>query len=188
MRNYRATRAFKHLWHWTEKAGNVYRSKQKHVEAINLHEPLLDIFPEGPLQKEIKDIIDELDMMLHVNKKQKDVIKRFSKNVEHILDPHGNWRNDRDSSVADWYDGRTPPVPVALSRQGSTKSRTSSGVEGDEKQKQFDWFRLQAFELLSDVTDRIDELEDLKKEAEGTAQTVSSFVKPKLGRDYFHRL
>lgn len=167
MQNYRATRAFKHLWHWTERAGEIYRSKQKHVEAMDLHVPLLDIFPEGQLQKEIKDIIDELGMMLHVQKKQKEVIKRFSKNVEHILDPPGKWRNDQDSSATNWYDGRTPPVP-----------KTSSGASDDDGHKKFDWFRLQAFELLSDVTDRIDELEDLKKEAEGTAQTVSFLFTP----------
>lgn len=134
---------------------------------------LLDIHREGQLQKEIKDIIEELDMMLHVNRKQKEVIKRFSRNVEHILDPPGNWRTN-DSSGAAWYDGRTPPVPVVSTSQGSMASRPTSSVVDDNEQKKFDWFRQQAFGLLSDVADRIDELEDLRKEAEGTANTVSS--------------
>lgn len=45
-----------------------------------------------------------------------------------------------------------------------------------EKREQFDWFRIQAFDLLSEVTDRIDELEGLKKSAESTAQSVGDPV------------
>jgi len=68
----------------------VYRTKSKiDPEAISdLHVPLLDIYPEGILQREIKDIVEELEIMLDINRTQKKVLKDFILHVEHILDPH----------------------------------------------------------------------------------------------------
>ena len=134
------------------------------MESNDLHVPLLDINPEGRLQREIKDIIDELDIMIHINRKQKEVLKRFSKHVEHILDPEGHWRER--SSNHDWDDGLRPPMPTV-------SKKMDDHTDEHEKREQFDWFRIQAFDLLSEVTDRIDELEGLKKSAESTAQSVS---------------
>jgi hypothetical protein len=93
------------------------------------------------------------------------VIKRFSKQVEHILDPEGHWREG--STSHDWDEGRRPAPPTLV------KSKRPKEHEDQDKRGQFNWFRMQAFDLLSEVTDRIDELEGLKKSAESTAQSVS---------------
>ena len=37
--------------------------------------PLLNINPEGKLQREVKDIVDELDIMLLINRQQLEVIE-----------------------------------------------------------------------------------------------------------------
>lgn len=176
--NNKSTIGFQHLWHWTEKAGKIYRSKMKHVEALDLHVPLLDIHPEGKLQREIKDIIDELDMMIHVIKKQKEVIKRFYKHVDHIFNPNG----PRQTSFGHAAEQRRKSRQSWGSLDDSQERRRDSAFVSNENQtsddelrkQQFDSFHVQAQELLEEVGDRMEELEDLKRNAESTAQGVSA--------------
>ena len=87
------TISFQHVWHWTQKASKVYRSKPEHNETSDLHVPLLDIHPEGKLQREVKDILDELDIMINITRRQRELIRRFCRHVENILDPDGRWRH-----------------------------------------------------------------------------------------------
>ena len=70
---------FDHLVHWTKEANRVYRSKTEESDSTRLHVPLLDIRREGKLQREIKDIIDELDMMMYLGAQQAKVLKRFKR-------------------------------------------------------------------------------------------------------------
>ena len=188
------------MWHWTQKASNVYRKKPKHDEASELHVPLLDIHPEGKLQREIKDIIDELDIMINITRRQRELIKRFCKHVENILDPEGLWRHgSEDQSMARTGDDddseagdETVPAPRARSKATATKSQ--SGTEHDDatveaqkkkdakrarrsdkirRKNHIDWFRMQSQDLLCEVGDRIEELEGLRESAKSTAQSVS---------------
>jgi hypothetical protein len=48
--------------------------------------PLLNIIHESQLQREIRDIIDELEIMLHIVKQQEDVINKFIQRATEILD------------------------------------------------------------------------------------------------------
>lgn len=168
------TISFQHVWHWTQKASAVYRSKSKFVDSSDLHVPLLDIHPEGKLQREVKDIIDELDIMINVHKKQKEVIRRFCKHVERILDPEGRWPDG-----ADHHDQqphlRAPPNTNNNTFSGpSFSARYEESAKRKERRDQLCWFRMQSHELLAEVDDRLDELEGLKKGAESTATSVSS--------------
>ncbi|KAK4186519.1 hypothetical protein QBC35DRAFT_554014 [Podospora australis] len=156
------TISFQHVWHWTQKASDIYRSKSKYVSSSELHVPLLDIHPEGKLQREIKDIIDELDIMIHVHKKQREVIRRFCKHVEHILDPEGRWKE----GAVDYH---SKPL-------SSPSDNPQKIAEREEKRDQLAWFRMQSQELLSEVDDRLDELEGLKKGAESTAKSVNDLL------------
>lgn len=177
---------FEFLWHWTEKAGKIYRSKIKYFDALDLHVPLLDIHPEGKLQREIRDIIDELDMMIHVSKKQKEVIKRFSKHVEHILNPKGllqtnfgratePWASPRSSRSEEWRDISTE----RRQERAASPSNDHQGGNYDElRAQQFMSFHVQYQELLEEVNGRMEELEDLKRNAESTAQSVSTEYLP----------
>ena len=140
----------------------------KNVDASQLHVPLLDIHPEGKLQKEINDIIDELDMMIHVNKKQNEVIRRFQKQVEPIMDRSGKFRKIyRGGEDTNRSTNQTPTAAWP---------GTSSSEDSEEKRKenQFFWFTTNASELISEVEDRLDELYGLRQSAERTAQSVST--------------
>ncbi|KAJ0351576.1 hypothetical protein KNSL1_003207 [Colletotrichum chrysophilum] len=174
------TVSFHHLWHWTKRASQLYVSKFKYEDASHLHPPLLNINPEGKLQREIKDIIDELDIMININNKQKEVIKRFTKHVENIYDSSGEWR-DNSRSPDDDRDYRK----TASSRASSLERKLDESNEKEAKEvkeakrirererQEFIWFRKQAYDLISDVGDRVLELEGLRKSAESTAQGVS---------------
>jgi len=152
----------------------------KFVTTSQFHVPLLDMNPEGKLQREIKDIIDELDMMMAVHKKQRDIIKRFCKHVEHILDPDGKLKDGLASGSGNGNNGGgsfsprdTFPPPQ---RQPSFDLEQESTDQRSLRESQFYWFRTQAQELLCDIGDRIDELEGLRKGAESTAQSVNDLL------------
>lgn len=53
----------------------------------NLLLALLNVTHEAELQREIRDIIDELDIILHIAKQQQEMIKRFVKFALEIIDP-----------------------------------------------------------------------------------------------------
>ena len=81
---HKQTSAFERLWHWTYEAKLVYRSRGS--DTSELHVPLLDINPEGRLEREIKDIIEELDIMIHITKTQKDILEKFVTYATNKLD------------------------------------------------------------------------------------------------------
>ncbi|KAI3542651.1 hypothetical protein CSPX01_06856 [Colletotrichum filicis] len=167
------TVSFQHLWHWTEQASKVYHSKSAFEDTSHLHVPLLNINPEGKLQREIKDIIDELDIMIHVNGKQREVIKRFVKHVENIYDPSGKWRDETLSPDGnrDYFRSRS------MSRSGEDITSTEEARKQEERKKdEFTWFRKQAYDLISDVDDRMNELESLRKSAETTSQGIKDLL------------
>lgn len=47
---------------------------------------LLDVSNEGMMQQEIRDIIDELDMMLNIIRQQEDAVKKFNELAQSIFD------------------------------------------------------------------------------------------------------
>jgi hypothetical protein len=166
------TISFEHVWHWTQKASEIYRSKTKVDEASDLHVPLLDIYPEGKLQREVKDILDELDIMLSITRRQREIIRRFCRHVENILDPEGRWRSGLDpGSPSDTGERQT----LDGEQQARDAKDREEGKRQDKARRKnhLDWFRMQSQDLLCEVDDRIDELEGLKEAANSTAQSVS---------------
>ncbi|KAK1751124.1 hypothetical protein QBC47DRAFT_351969 [Echria macrotheca] len=139
------TISFQHVWHWTQKASGIYRSKSKHMETSDLHVPLLDIHPEGKLQREVKDILDELDIMLSITRRQRELIRRFCKHVENILDPKGRWRNGSDGAPrarqddgdeSDSQDDETAPqAEVDQNGSGAESQETTESPEKSGKTK-----------------------------------------------------
>ncbi|KAI1357706.1 hypothetical protein F5Y08DRAFT_351866 [Xylaria arbuscula] len=85
---HKQTTAFQRLCNWTGQAGKIVRSKG-YIDTSDLHIPLLDINPEGDLEREIEDIIEELDIMLHITSTYKDIVKRYVEQAEHIIDRDG---------------------------------------------------------------------------------------------------
>lgn len=168
---HKQTVAFGRLWRWTEEARKIYKSRAR-AAGSRLHVPLLDITPEGDLEKEIKDIIEELGIMIYVNKTHRDVLKQFITHVKHILDPNGEY-SGKDSKVA------ASKQRIKLLRSKSSEANLSKTnmpkiVENDQRHN-FDWFNINADEALTRVNDRIEQLEELQRSAQITASSVSQY-------------
>lgn len=78
---HRQTVSFEKLWHWTHDASRFYRS-DINSDKSGLNVPVLDINPEGQLEREIKDIIEELDIIIHISRIHKKILGGFIRNAE----------------------------------------------------------------------------------------------------------
>jgi hypothetical protein len=144
-KNVKQTLSFNYLWFWADKLAKAPDSKSS-TEISAVLTPLLNVSPEGMLQREIKDIIDELDIMIRIARQQKEVLKDFKKHVEKILDPDGDL----------------------------TKKAGATGASDKIKAKaeQHHWFAITADDLVSDAQDNMEELSALKENATSTAASV----------------
>lgn len=126
--------------------------------------PLLNISTEGELQREIKDVIDELDIMIYINTQQKEVMKKFVKDVGHLLNPY------------ETEQGNLSPIQTSPTRPTSPScffDRPAEAQKDKELLFNYKWFVRTSQELVDDVEDRIAELEGLKRSAESTSKSVS---------------
>lgn len=172
------TISFQHVWHWTQEASKIYRARSKYVNSSDLHVSLLDINPEGKLQREVKDILDELDIMLHVHKRQRDIMKRYRRHVEHILDPKNRLSGDGfvDEDTSEPSRKSSGNASMRSGRNSTSDEQLATDEEETRRREQLGWFRVQYQELLSEVNDRIDELEGLRAGAKSTADSVNDLL------------
>jgi chlorite dismutase len=136
-----------------------------YTDTSNLRMALLDINPEGRLDKEIEDIIEELDIMIHLANTHNDILKKFVEQSEHILNPKGEFKGNAES-------------------QQCTGSRTNSSLSEAENEKEkergereksetaYQSFKQKADEVQARVVDHIRELQKLRQSAKKTAEDV----------------
>lgn len=142
------------------------------------HTPLHDVNPEGTLEQEINGIVEELGIMIHIKRAEKDVLQSFVDNARQILNPG-------DAAEAQ----KRPGSPVVTrvddypSRQmvSDGRSRTPSPARGSKSlssskeadRAAYQWFCTNASELLKRVDQRISQLKGLESSAKSTAEMVS---------------
>lgn len=171
---HKQTVGFERLWRWTDDARKYYRSASKHIPS-DIHVPLLDINPEGELEKEIKDIVEELGIMMNVNKEQKEVLKQFINNVAHILDHNDQFQSRWDQKPCRPADATPYPSPRNESPNPvDTTTKSKSPGQDDANKETYKWFKVNADELFTRVEDRIEQLEEVKRSAESTASSVGA--------------
>lgn len=130
-----------------------------------LHVSLLDINPEGKLQREIKDIIEELEIMIHINRTHKTILNGFIHQVTQIMDPDGRFKPRFFLHKIDGENTEgTAPNP-----RPNKASRKASGMVNEAD---YNRFESKAEELLGKVTSRIEELEELRRSAQSTSDSV----------------
>lgn len=110
---------------------------------------LLNVTPEAELQREIRDIVDELDIILHIAKQQKDMISRFVKFANQIIEA------DVDKYKPENGLSSSQVATLKLLRQQQSAFKTHSD------------------DLSSEIEDRIQELTGMKESALSTAGNVS---------------
>lgn len=162
--------AFQHLWSLSERQA----SSEDNVDPKLLN-ALLDVSLEADLQREIRDIIDELDIVLHIVQQQQDMITRFKTFAEQIM---GSEIRDLNTQAAEKDKQTIAASAAAAAAANKEGSRPAGGgaAAGTEAmmilRQQKREFEAKATILLSEVADRIKEIDGLKKSAESTAQNV----------------
>lgn len=167
----------------------MYRSRPEWDLMSGLHRPVLDINNEGKLDKEIKDIVEELGMMLHIKKAEKDVLGSFVDHACRILHPEnrhkvrGSQKRNLDCRLVPLgRDYRTDPRTVAhFVLKVESPSGGEETIHSDDEQKDgttYSWFKANADELLKRVEQHISELEELQRTAESTSNMVSPSPPP----------
>lgn len=121
---------------------------QNHIEMTDLFAPLLDINNEVKPEREIEDIIEELDIMLYIANIHADTVKSFIDQVDHILKPGGEMPRCR--------------------------RRNRGKAENQEPPHEKDYFSfcMKAIECQDRVNGRVKELEALRKRAKNVAEDV----------------
>lgn len=166
--------AFDHLWVWTSKIVNL-ASPNPLADITSFVFPLLNINPEGKLQREIKDIIDELDIMMLINRQQLTVIRTFVKHAEDILDPQGIWRDQKGSMFETTEDVSTPDSDKKPASPTMEEEKAKAALF-QKKKKDYLWFKAQADEVISDIESHIDELDGLRASAVSTSSSLDNLL------------
>ncbi|KAI1207865.1 uncharacterized protein F4807DRAFT_168597 [Annulohypoxylon truncatum] len=171
------TAAFERLWRWTDEASEIYRSNTN-GDTSGLHVPLLDINPEGQLEREIKDIIEELDIMIHITNIHKKILTAFIANAENILDPFGDFAKNKKRQMISrylWDKSEKKPDDLAALREAINRNDCND-PKLKKMQDDYHWFKLNADERLVNVEKRIEELKDLRRSAKNTADDVKDLL------------
>ncbi|KAK2779033.1 ankyrin repeat protein [Colletotrichum kahawae] len=96
-----------HLWHWSKRAFMFYITQPEYKGASDVQLSLISTSLEPKLQLEIRDIIDELDIMINITRKQQELIKRLLKHGESILDSNGmcgdDWTEKQEKEKLFWF-------------------------------------------------------------------------------------
>ena len=132
---------------------------------------LLDINPEGELLREVKDILDELHIMLNIKNKQQRVFKQFRKHVTSILAPGLALSKEIGTAKQKKItgDGGSDDEDNDSTEKKKIKSEAEAKAERDTK-----WTLEYALDLSAGLDDRIADLNSLKESAEHTEKAVSA--------------
>lgn len=171
---HKQTVAFERLWRWADNASDIYKSNGN-GDASELHVTLLDIHPEGQLEREIKDIVEELDIMIHITKVHEKMLSAFTSNAENLLDPFGKFgENKKREMISNTLRGETKRIAESLAEYEKERETPAGDVKSafEKRRDDYNWFKLNADELLETIKGRIDELEELRKIAGRTADSV----------------
>jgi hypothetical protein len=163
MKSHKQTIAYDHFWHTTKQASDCYKSPDGHNDIEEKSKSLLDINPEGSLLGEIKDIQDELDLMINIKSKQQRVFKEFNKNVK-LMIAHGLALSEEL--------GTAKPADVAAGQTGFEGDQTVvASIPSTDAQ----WTLQFGFDLAARLDDRVEDLRNLKASAERAEKAVCCF-------------
>jgi hypothetical protein len=117
------------------------------------------------LSREIKDILDELHIMLNIKSKQQRVLKDFRKHVEYILAPEVAIAKDM---------GTARVKTVTALKTPDTQKIEKEMMDGQalKAEKDAKWTMELATRLSADLDDRVVDLNYLKESAEHTEKAV----------------
>ncbi|KAI1771434.1 hypothetical protein F4818DRAFT_454561 [Hypoxylon cercidicola] len=163
---YKQTAAFERVWRWSDTAIEIFKSKGS--PDMSEIVPLLDINPEAMLEREIKDIIEELNIMIDITKIHRKMITTFITNAENILDPLGG--KQKRQMAARYFSSNSKEL-------ADLEGTNSEDVNDTRKREEdYNWFKLNADETLENALSRINELEGLRDAAVYTTEGIKDIL------------
>jgi hypothetical protein len=130
----------------------------------------LDINPEGKLVREVKDILDELNIMIQIKKHQERVLAEFIKHADEIseaLRKEEIQREERRKSELREEEHRRV-------WNGSGPSDARNGIVAELKHKRAEFWRRECTrDIETGLKDRVTDLNNLKDSAEKAEKDVS---------------
>jgi hypothetical protein len=166
--------AYAHFWDTTEKVSNLYKFNNPDEDVEDKAKSLLDINPEGELLREIKDILDELHIMLNIKSKQQRVFKQFKKHIEYMIAPGLAQSKEIGTAKQKKVLGDTDNEDSDSQEEDLTDEKKKVKREGNEKaERDARWTLEFALDLSTGLDDRIADLNNLKESAEHTERAVS---------------
>jgi hypothetical protein len=130
----------------------------------------LDINPEGKLVREIKDILDELNIMIQIKKHQERVLAEFMKHADQISEALRKEAAQKEElRKAELREEEYQKVWNEVGPRGAQK-RNEAEVE--HKRAEF-WRREYARDIETGLKDRASDLSNLKESAENAEKAVS---------------
>jgi hypothetical protein len=161
---YKQTAAFDQFLTYTHLASKDHNSRDKPKSGDSAAQnTLLNINPEGKLLKEVKDILDELNIMTRIKLQQQIVAESFVKHIRHILLP-------KVASAADLQ--LALPSEASLLVPGSPDPSGTMSLRR-EQLAGAKWTLARADNLLTGIQNRISELNSLCDAATNTSAAVS---------------
>lgn len=116
--------------------------------------------------RELKDMIEELDIMIHTMRTQKEILRSYIANAERLLDPFNEFRSNNQR------------IYLSRQRKGSAPSGEQDANESEEDKRQaaqedkFWTFRVHADECSAKLLARMETLAGLREAANAGVESV----------------
>ncbi|KAK0642224.1 hypothetical protein B0T16DRAFT_381461 [Cercophora newfieldiana] len=167
---YKQTAAFDQFLIYTHLASGDYkRDPGARTENNSNQNTLLNINPEGNLLKEVKDIVDEITIMMRIKEQQQTVMESLVKHIRRVMTPLARTPKKKtmsqDSSAWDVVlgaamEGDSPYADEISARQRENAKRTIGRAD----------------QLLVDLGERMAELKALLKIAQNTSAALKDIL------------
>ncbi|KAK0622068.1 hypothetical protein B0T17DRAFT_494506 [Bombardia bombarda] len=157
---YKQTAAFDQFLIYTHLASRDYKRERYIASDRSTQNTLLNINPEGKLLKEVKDIIDEIHIMMRIKEQQQAVIDSLVKLVKKRLVP-----------IA-----RQAMAKQSLSYEFEERERHSFKELGEKESQVAERTLTRADQLLLDLKERVAELRTLLQNAQQTSIALKDLL------------
>ncbi|KAI1750536.1 hypothetical protein F4782DRAFT_247862 [Xylaria castorea] len=160
------TEESRELWKWIDSARRINREQGTHR---NLEIPAWALSPEGHLEQEIDDIVEELEIMISIQKTQSDVYEKFTHHAFDIINGSKSTQEAKDGAhLVEPTNGIIQPGSAAL--MAKVKDRID--------------YLESLLKTASNVAERVKDLSRLRQQQDSVIQALQSV---KLSQDSVHQ-
>jgi hypothetical protein len=146
--------------------------------------PLLDLQPENELQREIRDIVNELEIIKYITVQQREIIGSFIKKAREILLLSERASKRKKTKGVKFKIVEISGGTIKLEGKQEEEEEEEEEEETIKTEREIFQYRVESFDqkadaLLSDVQSQIKELEGLIDSAKSCATSVSGLKRGK---------